>query len=42
MQRQKHSHVSITLFDSRVGSHSGLRGDYTLYPELVNALLEQI
>ena len=41
-QRQKHFHVSIALFDSRVGCHSSVRGDNTLYLELVNALIEQI
>ena len=28
--------MSIALFDSRVDCHSSLRGDNTLYPELVN------
>ena len=40
--RSKHFHVSIALFDSKVHCHSGVRGDNTLYLELVNALIEQI
>ncbi len=36
------SHVSIALFDFRVGCHSGVRGDDRVYPELVNGLIEQI
>ena len=38
----QHFHVSIALFNSRVGCHSGVRGDNTLFPELVNALIEQM
>ena len=38
----KHFHVSIALFDSRVGCHSCVRGDNTLYLQLVNAMIEQI
>ena len=41
-QRQKNFHVSIALFDCRVGCHQGVRADNTLYLELVNALIEQI
>ena len=36
------SHVSIALFDFRVGCHSGVSGDNRVYPELVNALIEQM
>ena len=36
------SHVSIDLFDFRVGCHSGVSGDNRVYPELVNALIEQM
>ena len=36
------SHVSIALFDFRVGCHSGVGGDNRVYPELVNALIEQM
>ena len=28
----QHFHVSIALFDSGVGCHSGVRGDNTLFP----------
>ena len=35
------SHVSIALFDFRVGCHSGVSRDNRVYPELVNALIEQ-
>ena len=38
----QHFHVSIALFDSRVGCHSGVRGDNTLFPEWLNALIEQM
>ena len=31
-----------TLFDFRVGCHSGVSGDNRVYPELVNALIEQM
>ncbi len=37
-----HNHVSIALFDFRVGCHSGVSGDNRVYPELVNALIEQM
>ena len=33
------SHVSIALFDFRVGCHSGVSWDNRVYPELVNALI---
>ena len=36
------SHVSIALFDFRVGCHSGVSRDNRVYPELVNALIEQM
>ena len=36
------SHVSIALFEFRVGCHSGFSGDNRVYPELVNALIEQM
>ena len=36
------SHVSIALFDFRVGCHTGVRGDNRVYPGLVNALIEQM
>ena len=35
-------HLSIALFDSEVSCHSGVRGDNTLFPELVNAMIEQM
>ena len=38
----QHFHVSIALFDSGVGCHSGVRREDTLFPELVNALIEQM
>ena len=31
----QHFHVSIALFDFRVGCHSGVSGDNRVYPELV-------
>ncbi len=34
--------VKIALFEFRVGCHSGVRGDNRVYPELVNALIEQM
>ena len=36
------SHVSIALFDFRAGCHSGVSGDNRVYPELMNALIEQM
>ena len=42
LTQNTHKGRSTSLFDSRVSCHSGVRGDNTLYLELVNALIEQI